>query len=142
VSAGRRSLAVVAVVAAVAAVFVIKAQEEGPAAGVAAVVDKPLPRLVDLGSNQCIPCKKMAPILEQLATEYAGALVVEVIDVREDREAGARYGIRVIPTQIFYDAAGTERLRHEGFMSKEAILTAWQNLGVTLPGPRPVPADR
>jgi thioredoxin 1 len=92
-----------------------------------------LPRLVDLGANTCIPCKMMAPILEELKQEYRGSLIVEVIDLREDREAAKEYGVRVIPTQIFYDASGTERFRHEGFMSKEAILAAWKRVGVDLP---------
>ena len=91
-----------------------------------------LPLLLDLGSNQCIPCKKMAPILEGLSNEFAGVFDVEVIDIRRNRAAGIEHGIRVIPTQIFFDAAGEERFRHEGFMSREAILTKWRELGVEL----------
>lgn len=93
-----------------------------------------LPRLVDLGSNKCIPCKMMAPLLEELKAEYRGRLLVEVIDVREDQAAARSYGIRVIPTQVFIDPAGQERFRHEGFMSKRAILSKWRELGVDLTG--------
>jgi thioredoxin 1 len=57
-------------------------------------------------------------------------MVVEVIDVRENRSAAQAYGIRVIPTQVFFDASGKERFRHEGFMSREAILATWDDLGV------------
>lgn len=91
-----------------------------------------LPRLVDLGSTTCIPCKMMAPILEDLRRDYTGRMKVEVIDVRQDRTAAQQYGIRVIPTQIFYDASGKERFRHEGFFAKEEILAKWQELGVDL----------
>jgi thioredoxin 1 len=91
-----------------------------------------LPRLVDLGSTTCIPCKKMAPILAELAAEQAGRLEVLVIDIREDQEAAAKYGIRLIPTQVFFDAAGKEVWRHEGFIDKAAILARWAELGVTL----------
>ncbi len=91
-----------------------------------------LPRLVDLGSTTCVPCKMMAPILEELTREYAGILRVEVLDVRRDPTLAKLYGIRVIPTQIFYDAAGQERFRHEGFMSKADILMKWQELGIGL----------
>jgi thioredoxin 1 len=91
-----------------------------------------LPRLVDLGADKCIPCKLMAPILEELKKEYVGRLDVVFIDVWKDRDAGAPYNIRVIPTQIFYDAAGKERFRHEGFISKEEILKKWRELGVDL----------
>jgi thioredoxin 1 len=91
-----------------------------------------LPRLVDLGAGTCIPCKMMAPILEELKTEYAGQLNVEFLDVRQDPNVVSEYYIRVIPTQIFYDASGQERFRHEGFMSKQDILAKWKELGVDL----------
>jgi len=92
----------------------------------------PLPRLVDLGAHSCIPCKKMAPILDELRKEYEGRLRVDFIDVWQNPDAGQKYGIRLIPTQIFYDAAGKELARHEGFMSKEDILAQWSSLGVSL----------
>ncbi len=98
-----------------------------------------LPRLVDIGAGKCIPCKKMAPILEELKKEFAGRLEVEFIDVWEKPRAGDVYKIRLIPTQIFYDASGKERFRHEGFYSREDILGKWKELGVDLSG-KPVAA--
>jgi len=89
-----------------------------------------LPRLVDLGAGKCIPCKMMAPILEELKKEYQGKFEVAVIDVWENPDAGKKYGIRVIPTQIFYDASGKELFRHEGFFSKEDILGKWKEFGI------------
>jgi len=91
-----------------------------------------LPRLVDLGAGKCIPCKMMAPILEELKREYAGALRVVFLDVWENPNAGKEYGIRLIPTQIFYDSTGRELFRHEGFFSKEDILSKWKELGIDL----------
>jgi len=91
-----------------------------------------LPRLIDLGAGKCIPCKMMAPILEELKAEYAGALEVVFIDVWQDKSAGERYRIQTIPCQIFYDASGKELFRHEGFFSKEDILSKWKELGVNL----------
>ena len=102
-------------------------QKEGP--GTATETATALPRLVDLGSTTCIPCKRMAPILDELKTEYADRFVVEVIDVRERPEASDEYGIRLIPTQIFYDAEGNELWRHEGFIDKASILARWRELG-------------
>lgn len=93
---------------------------------------KALPRLVDLGAGKCIPCKMMAPILEELRTNLAGRVEVQFIDVWENEEAGKQYGIEMIPTQIFYDAQGKELFRHEGFMGKEDILAKWKALGVVL----------
>lgn len=103
-----------------------------------AEVAKSLPRLVDLGAKKCIPCKQMIPVLAALTNEYAGRLEVVFIDVWENRDAGKPYGIRIIPTQIFYDGSGKELFRHEGYWSKEAILAKFQELGVDLdvaPGP-------
>ena len=91
-----------------------------------------LPRLVDLGATKCIPCKMMAPILEDLKKTYAGKLEVQFIDVWENPDAGKKYGINLIPTQIFYDATGKEQFRHEGFFAKEDILTKWKELGTDL----------
>ncbi|UCF79776.1 MAG: thioredoxin family protein [Candidatus Eiseniibacteriota bacterium] len=89
-----------------------------------------LPRIVDLGRGKCIPCKMMAPILEELKQEYAERFAVDVIDVGENPTAATEYGIRMIPTQIFIDADGNELFRHEGFMSKEDILAKWNELEI------------
>jgi thioredoxin 1 len=91
-----------------------------------------LPRLVDLGADKCIPCKMMAPILAELAQEYAGQLDVVFIDVWKKREEAPRYGIQVIPTQIFYGADGKELFRHLGFFAKKDILAKWKELGIEL----------
>ena len=93
---------------------------------------KTLPRMVDLGADKGIPCKMMAPILEELKKDYAGTFSVEFIDVWKNPEAGREYGIRLIPTQIFYDDSGKELFRHEGFFSKEDILAKWKQLGVNI----------
>jgi thioredoxin 1 len=89
-----------------------------------------LPRLVDVGAGKCIPCKAMAPILAQLRADFAGRMEVEFVDVWVKPDAAEPYGIRMIPTQIFYSADGTELSRHEGFMSREDILARWWSLGV------------
>ncbi len=91
-----------------------------------------LPRLVDLGADKCIPCKMMAPVLEELREQYKGRLDVVFLDVWKNPNVSKQYGIQVIPTQIFYDATGKERFRHEGFFSKDDILAKWRELGVDL----------
>ena len=127
---------VVALVAAVAVAVAVKQSKRAPKAEVATVTAaadvQGLPRLVDLGATKCIPCKMMAPILEDLKTTYAGKLNVEFIDVWQNPEPGQKYGIRVIPTQIFFAADGKELFRHEGFFSKEDILARWKEFGVNL----------
>lgn len=100
-----------------------------------------LPLLLDLGAGKCIPCKMMAPILEELKEEYAGSLEVVFIDVWQDASAGRKYGIQTIPTQIFYDASGRELFRHEGFFGKEEILAKWEALGIKLQPMDSAPAE-
>jgi thioredoxin 1 len=107
-------------------------ERAAPAAASPAVATKPIPRLVDLGSARCIPCKAMAPILDGLRVEYAGRMDVVFIDVWKDRDAGDAYGIHMIPTQIFFGADGKELARHEGFMGKDEILARWKSLGIAL----------
>jgi thioredoxin 1 len=86
--------------------------------------------MVDLGAKQCIPCKLMAPIIEELVKEYQGRAAIVFIDVWDNPDAGPKYGLRAIPTQIFYDAKGLEISRHEGFMDKKSIVAVLQQQGV------------
>ena len=86
-----------------------------------AVPVKGMVTLVDLGATTCIPCKMMAPILAELEKEYKGKAAVVFLDVRENNEAARRFGIRAIPTQIFFDKNGKEISRHEGFLDKKSI---------------------
>jgi thioredoxin len=137
-------LILIAVAAAVVAAVVLKqgktpagsdakAQAKGSATSQAApgpAVTAKLPRLVDLGAGKCIPCKMMAPILAELKRDYADRFTTEFIDVWENHDAGKRYNIEMIPTQIFFDAEGKERFRHVGFFGKEDILGKWKELGV------------
>lgn len=91
-----------------------------------------LPTLLDLGATKCIPCKMMAPILEELKVEYADKIKVVFIDVWQNPEASKAHNINLIPTQIFLDAEGKELYRHEGFFAKADILAKWKELGVDL----------
>ena len=131
-----RLVAAIVIVGAAVAAYTLRpvADAETSAADDAlAAVSTAVPRLLDLGADKCVPCKMMAPILEELKETYAGTLTVDFIDVWKDPTAAQPYGIRVIPTQIFFSADGTELFRHEGFYSREDILAKWRELGVTLP---------
>ena len=86
--------------------------------------------MIDLGAKKCIPCKMMAPIMEKMEKKYDGKAAIVFIDVWEHREQAQRFGIRGIPTQIFYDADGKEVARHTGFMPEEAIAETLSRLGV------------
>jgi len=88
------------------------------------------PVVIDLGARHCIPCKKMAPILESLSSEYQGRASVLFIDVNEDQAAALKFRIQMIPTQIFFDAKGKEIKRHIGFIDKGDILKELKSAGL------------
>jgi len=80
------------------------------------------PTVVDLGARTCISCKKMAPILEELAGTYRGRANVLFVDVREDSAAAKRFGIQMIPTQIYFDAKGKEIKRIIGAADRDDLI--------------------
>lgn len=94
------------------------------------IVKTPLPKLLDFGAGKCIPCKAMAPILQELSEEYKGRVIVRIIEIYEERELTRTNRIRLIPTQIFFDSKNREIFRHEGFMDKEQIKKIFQKMGV------------
>ena len=61
-----------------------------------------LPLVVDFWATWCGPCRMMAPIIEELANEYDGKVVVGKCDVEECEELAAEFGIRNIPTILFF----------------------------------------
>jgi thioredoxin 1 len=101
-----------------------------PASGVPEVPAKGMVTMVDIGAKKCIPCKMMAPIMEELEKEYKGRAAIIFIDVWENPSEGKKFAIRSIPTQIFYDRDGKEIKRHEGFIDKKAIVAELEKLGV------------
>ena len=92
---------------------------------------KGMPTMVDLGANECIPCKMMVPVMEKVEKRYRGKAAIIFIDVWKDKEPARRFGIRAIPTQIFFDKEGKEVFRHEGFMSEAEIDRVFKKMGVS-----------
>ena len=86
--------------------------------------------MIDLGAKKCIPCKMMAPILDKMEKVYKDKAAIVFIDVWEKREQASRFGIRGIPTQIFFDPDKKEVFRHMGFMSEKAIVAQLKKMGV------------
>jgi len=127
-----RIIVVTVLALAVAGVLVVKHRKRSHLAWRVGSLPKGLPLLVDLGAGKCTACKMMEDVVEGLEQEFAGSLRVRMIDVSEVPEAKQEYGIRMIPTQIFYDAVGKELFRHEGFMGRTAILEKWEELGIRI----------
>ena len=79
------------------------------------------PTMIDFGSTGCVPCDMMAPILETLRKKYEGKFDVIFIHVGEQQILASRYGVQVIPLQVFFDKTGKEVFRHTGFFAQEEI---------------------
>ncbi len=92
----------------------------------------PIVTFVEIGSVRCIPCKKMQPIMKEIEQEYAGKVKVVFHDVwtPAGKPYGQKYGIRVIPTQVFLDRDGKEYFRHEGYFPKEELVKVLKQKGV------------
>jgi thioredoxin 1 len=87
---------------------------------------------IELGSVNCIPCKAMQPILEELRKKYPDTVEVVFHDVwtKEGEPFARSFRIRVIPTQVFLDREGKEYHRHEGYLPLEEVLTALERGGL------------
>ena len=79
------------------------------------------PVLVDFGSNKCIPCRQLRPILKEVAQEFSGKAQVLIIDVFEHRDPAREHRIQLIPTLVFFDAQGKEVFRRSGVWDKGSI---------------------
>lgn len=58
--------------------------------------------LVDFWAPWCAPCRMVAPVIEKIAEQYSGKVIVAKVDVDEQQELAIRYGIQTIPTIIFF----------------------------------------
>lgn len=87
---------------------------------------------VELGSVNCVPCKMMQPIMKEIEKEYPTQVKVVFHDVwtQKGKIDGAKYKIKVIPTQVFLDSLGKEYFRHEGFFPKEELVKILKQKGV------------
>lgn len=121
-------IALVLIAAVVAAIFIFK--DGGEPVQTAEAASTKLPKLIDFGSNMCIPCQEMAGTLDEVKREYEGRVQVIVVDVYENYQLAEDLGIQMIPTQIFYDAEGKEVFRHVGMMTKEEIVAQFKLMGI------------
>ncbi len=135
----RKSLliSVVVVVGVVGGALALKANRGTGAAGATpaqVVAESPgaaqaLPRFVDLGTTTCAPCRVMLGVMADLERRYPGAMIVEFVNVNDRPADAQRYGVEIIPTQIFYSPDGRELFRHVGVFRTEEVVAKWAELG-------------
>ncbi len=90
-----------------------------------------LPGLIDFYADWCGPCKMIAPIIEELASKYAGKLNVWKVDTDAQQELAAAFGISSIPTLMFIPINGKPQMK-AGAMSKAGMeRTIKEQLGVS-----------
>jgi thioredoxin 1 len=82
----------------------------GKANFAATVLDAQRPVLVDFGAEWCGPCVAVAPVIRDLATEYADRLTVATVDIDADPQLAARYGVRSVPTVMLLEHGEIRRV--------------------------------
>ena len=88
------------------------------------------PTLVEFGANHCPACRRMEPVIEEAAAKYKGKAHVVYVDVVPYARVAHKYGIRLIPTQIFFGSDGKEATRHIGYYPLTDIARELAALGV------------
>lgn len=86
--------------------------------------------MLEIGSVGCIPCDKMKVVMDRLRTDYKDKLEVIFIDVRKDKENMRRFGVTMIPTQVFLDKSGKEFHRHIGYYAFDEIAPVLKKQGI------------
>ncbi len=79
-----------------------------------------LPAIVDFYATWCGPCKTLGPILDELAAEYDGKVLIYKVNVEEEEGLSAHFGIRSIPTMLFIPTNGTPQMA-QGAMPKSTL---------------------
>jgi thioredoxin 1 len=86
--------------------------------------------MLELGSVGCIPCEQMKPVMARLSDTYKGKLDVIFVDVKKDRDTARKFGVYMIPVQVFLDTHGKEFHRHVGFYAYEEITPVLIKAGI------------
>ena len=86
-----------------------------------------LPAVIDFYADWCGPCKMVAPILEELATEYDGKLNIYKVDTEKERELAALFRVQSIPSLLFVPVEGQPQMAM-GALPKDTFLKAFKDV--------------
>ena len=95
----------------------------------AEVLKSAQPVLADFGADWCGPCKMLAPVLDEIASEQTGRVKVAKINVDDNPALAARFDIQAIPTSLYF-VNGEARDRTVGFADKRTIISKLESLAV------------
>ena len=108
--------------------------QEAEAAGSSSIegLENPqhLPVLLEFSLDICMPCRRMKPILEEVAKEYQSKLLVKILEIEDYPGLTRQFDIRVVPTQIFLDSEGKVLQRHQGFLDKASLVGVLNQMGI------------
>ena len=130
----KRAIAIIAVIALAIAVILYRQSVNKPESNTADAFsqDAGLPVFIEIGAKSCIPCQMMQGVMAELRTNYPGKVNVVFHDLEIDDAPAEKYGVSVIPTQVFLAPDGVELFRHEGFYPIDEITAKWKELGFDL----------
>jgi thioredoxin 1 len=93
----------------------------------AEVMESPMPVLVDFSATWCGPCKRLAPVVEEIGKEFAGKVKVMSVDIDDGAETASRFAVTAVPTLVVFKG-GKEVARLQGVVPKGRIADALTRL--------------
>lgn len=86
-----------------------------------------LPCIIDFYADWCMPCKMVAPVLEEISDEYAGKMYVYKVNTEKEQELAAAFGIQSIPSLLFVPAEGKPQMA-TGALPKDSMVSAMKDV--------------
>lgn len=92
------------------------------------VLSRGYPALLDIGGGECIPCKAMKSVLEELNEKWQGKVIVKFVDYWKYPDLANQFSFSIIPTQFFYDEEGNLYKTHQGQITTEEVINIFKDM--------------